>query len=242
MGKLYGIGVGPGDPELVTLKAQRILLEADVIFCPEKEEGSGSIAFHIIKGLLQNSKAEIVNLVYPMHYHGMCLQKIWRENALRIAKRLEGNCSGAFITLGDPTVYSTFMYALPYIEAEGVAVEVVPGVPSFCAVAASRKMPLASWNENLMVVPVRKNSSEELGKILREHDNIVLMKPSANKQAFIQAMRENHLEDRFVLVTKSGTEEEQQIVDLKQLEEYDIPYLSTIIVKKQEKPKAGDCL
>ena len=76
MGKLYGIGVGPGDPELLTLKAYRILKEADTIFCPEKEAGAGSFAFDIIKDLLKDTKARIVNLVYPMHYHGGKLRRM----------------------------------------------------------------------------------------------------------------------------------------------------------------------
>lgn len=233
MGKMYGIGVGPGDPELLALKAHRILCEADVIFCPEKKKGSGSFAYDIIKGLLGNAKAEIVNLVYPMHYHGAQLQEMWEKNALCIAEQLKGDRMGAFITLGDPAVYSTFMYTLPYIEKAGVSVEVIPGIPSFCAVAGSVKMPLVAWDEDLIVVPVRKNSGEELGKVLREHDNVVLMKPSSDQQALVSALRENQLEDRFVLVTKSGTGEERLVTDFAELEQYEIPYLSTVIVKRQ---------
>ena len=99
MGKLYGIGVGPGDPELLTLKAHRILNAADVIFCPEKEAGAGSFAFDIIQGLLKDTKAEIVNLVYPMHYHGSQLREMWKQNAGCIAQYLNGDRTGAFITL-----------------------------------------------------------------------------------------------------------------------------------------------
>ena len=237
MGKLYGVGVGPGDPELLTLKAHRILNEADVIFCPEKEAGAGSFAFDIIKGLLAHTGAEIVNLVYPMHYHGTRLRENWEENARRMAAYLEGERTGAFITLGDPAVYSTFMYTLPYMEQAGVAVEVVPGVPSFCAVADTMKLPLVAWDEDLIVVPVRKNSGDDLTEVLRSHDNIVLMKPSANKKALLNAIRTNRLEDSFVLVTKSGTGEEHLVTDFSELEEYEIPYLSTVIVKRQEKMK-----
>lgn len=233
MGKLYGIGVGPGDPELLTLKAHRILKEADVIFCPEKETGAGSFAYDIVKDLLEQGKAKIVNLVYPMHYHGKQLREMWESNARSIAAHLKGESTGAFITLGDPAVYSTFMYTLPYIEETGISVEVVPGITSFCAVADTMKMPLVAWDEDLVVAPVRKNSSEDLSKVLREHDNVVLMKPSANKQALLKAIRENHLEDRFVLVTKSGTGEERLVTDFAELEQYDIPYLSTVIIKKQ---------
>ena len=94
MGKLYGIGVGPGDPELLTLKAHRVLNEADVIFCPEKETGAGSFAFDIIKGLLENTEAKIVNLVYPMHYHGAQLREMWKQNAGCIAEHLSGERTG----------------------------------------------------------------------------------------------------------------------------------------------------
>ena len=241
MGKLYGIGVGPGDPELLTLKAYRILKEADVIFCPEKEAGAGSFAFDIIKDLLKDTKARIVNLVYPMHYHGVKLRRMWEENAALIAGELKEDGTGAFITLGDPAVYSTFMYTLPYMEQAGVEVEVVPGITSFCAVADSMKMPLVAWDEDLVVAPVRKNSGEDLGKVLREHDNVVLMKPSSNQEALIQAIRENHLEDNFVLITKSGTGEERLVTDFEELKQYDIPYLSTIIIKRQGR-QTHDCV
>ena len=81
MGKLYGIGVGPGDPELLTLKAYKILQKADVIFCPEKKKGAGSFAFGIIKEHIKDSKARIVDLEYPMHYHGDELKKCGRKMA-----------------------------------------------------------------------------------------------------------------------------------------------------------------
>ena len=81
-GIFYGIGVGPGDPELLTLKAYKILNQADVIFCPEKKKGAGSFAFDIIKEHIKDSKAQIVNLEYPMHYKGDELKKMWEEEHL----------------------------------------------------------------------------------------------------------------------------------------------------------------
>ena len=162
MGKLYGIGVGPGDPELLTLKAYKILNQADVIFCPEKKKGAGSFAFDIIKEHIKDSKAQIVNLEYPMHYKGDELKKMWEENGRLISEYLKGDKTGAFITLGDPSVYSTFMYTLPYIEAFGTETEVVPGIPSFCAAAAISKIPLTAWDEDLVIAPVRKNNAADL--------------------------------------------------------------------------------
>ena len=127
------------------------------------------------KRLLHAAKMCIRDRVYPMHYHGEELRKMWERNARCIAEHLQGERTGVFITLGDPAVYSTFMYTLPYIEKTGVAVEVVPGVTSFCAVADTMMMPLVAWDEDLVIAPVRKNSSEDLGEILRSHDNICLL-------------------------------------------------------------------
>ena len=233
MGKLYGIGVGPGDPELLTLKAYRLLGEADYLFCPEKEAGAGSVAFDIIKDLIAGKKAQIVNLTYPMHYHGQKLRELWKENAAVIAEYLAGEATGVFITLGDPAVYSTFMYTMPYLEELGVRTEVVPGVPSFCAAAGRAGVPLMTWNESLVVAPVRRNSGGELTELLKNHDNAVLMKPSADKAGLLDALKENGLEQSFVLVEKAGTGEERIITELTELEQEEIPYLSTMIIKKQ---------
>ena len=135
---------------------------------------------------------------------------------------------------GDRRFTRTFMYTLPYIEEAGVEVEVVPGVTSFCAVVDSMEnTPWWPGMRTWWLAPVRKNSSEDLGRVLREHDNVVLMKPSTDPQALLKALKENHLEDRFVLITKTGTGEERLVTDFEELERYDIPYLSTVIIKKQ---------
>ena len=86
---------------------------------------------------IEGNEQEIVNLVYPMHYRGGHLQEMWKKNADRIAGYLEGEKKGVFLTLGDPSVYSTFMYTLPYMKAAGIDTEIIPGVTSFCAAAAS---------------------------------------------------------------------------------------------------------
>lgn len=239
MGKLYGIGVGPGDPELLTLKAHRLLQEADVIFCPQKKKGADSSAFDIVRPFLEERErtgrgAEVVSLIYPMHYHGAQLRQMWEENAVRIAGYLEGERNGVFITLGDPAVYSTFMYTLPYLEKRGIPVEVVPGIPSFCAAADSVKWPLAAWDEDLLIVPVRKNSGKELGEIIRNHDNVILMKPSSDREALLQALEANAGEKKFVLISKSGRKEERRLMGLEEIKTFEIPYLSVILVKNAE--------
>ena len=234
MGKLYGIGVGPGDPELLTLKAYKILNQADVIFCPEKKKGAGSFAFDIIKEHIKDSKAQIVNLEYPMHYKGDELKKMWEENGRLISEYLKGDKTGAFITLGDPSVYMTFMYTLPYIEAFGTETEVVPGIPSFCAAAAISKIPLTAWDEDLVIAPVRKNNAADLEKLLTEHENVVLMKPSTDSEALVSAIQASGRENSFVLVEKAGTKEQRLIREYQTLKEEPVPYLSLMILKSQK--------
>lgn len=169
-----------------------------------------------------------------MHYHGDELKKMWQENGRIISEYLKGEKTGAFITLGDPSVYSTFMYTLPYIEAFGTEIEVIPGIPSFCAAAAISRTPLTAWDEDLLVAPVRKNSPEDLTKLLKEHDNVVFMKPSSDKEALLTAIKESGRENSFVLVEKVGTKEQRLICDYNELKENDIPYLSLMILKGQK--------
>ena len=235
VGKLYGVGVGPGDSELLTLKAKRILNEVDVIFCPEKEAGSGSFAFEIIERHLENPDVEIVNLVYPMHYGKDELHKAWQHNGEAITERLKGNESGAFIVLGDTTVYSTFMYTLPYIDEKQVELELVPGITSFSAIASQLKIPLVAWEENLVIAPVRKKESAELEAVIKNNDNIVLMKVSNDPKQIIKMLKNEKLENSFFFVSKAGTEEEVVITSIDDLENTKLPYLSTLIIKKGER-------
>lgn len=232
MGKLYGISVGPGDPELLTLKACRIINEVDILFCPVKKQDGESFAFEIIKPNLHNIKVQVVKLLYPMHYKEDELKKLWKENGAVISGMLKGERSGAFVTLGDSTIFSTFMYTLPYIDRDQVDIEVIPGITSFCAVASAAALPLVEWEENLTIFPVRKNSAAMLSTAIANSDNLVLMKPASDREALIQALKENELDRKFVLVSKAGTKEERCITNLAELEKAEIPYLSTMIIKK----------
>ena len=231
-GILYGVGVGPGDPELITRKAQRIIAQAAVLAVPDK--GSGEKTALTIAGELAEGK-EILLCDAPMVRDEAALDAAYEANADRVCALLDGGKDVAFLTLGDPTVYSTYLYLHRKVTARGYEAEIIPGVPSFCAVADSMKMPLAAWSEDLLVMPVGRKGGGDLGEILRQHDNVVFMKPSANQEALVRAIRENGLEDSFVLVTKSGTGEERLITDFGELEQYDIPYLSTVIVKNPRK-------
>ncbi|MCH4888266.1 precorrin-2 C(20)-methyltransferase [Acidaminobacter sp. JC074] len=230
--KLYGIGVGPGDPEYLTLKAKRIMNSVDVLICPSKSEDAESFAYEIVKPNMENKDVEVLKMIFPMHYKTHDLKKKWAENGKVISDLLSQGKTCGFITLGDPTVYSTFIYTLPYIDDAVMDLELIPGITSFCAVASEIKQPLMVWEESLKVMPVRKNSKDHLIQAVGEHDNLVLMKPSSDTQAIVEAIRHHGLENNFMLISKVGTEGSHMIRDIEVLENTKLPYLSTMIIKK----------
>lgn len=149
-GKLWGVGVGPGDPELMTLKAVRVLREADVIVVPDAG-GSGRAALSIAGDYLTGK--EILSVSMPMVRDRAALDAAHNQAAAQICALLDRGKQVAFLTLGDPTIYSTYMYVHEKVLRQGYAVEVVPGVPSFCAAAAKLNRSLCQGSEPLLVVP-----------------------------------------------------------------------------------------
>ncbi len=230
--KLYGVGVGPGDPELLTLKAKRIINSVDVLLCPSKSEEANSFAFEIIEPNLENKEVIIDKMIFPMHYNVDEIEKKWKMHGDRITEYLKEGKTCAFITLGDPTVYSTFMYTLPYIEKEYLDLEIIPGITSFCAVSADVNQPLMLWEESLKVVPVRKHDGDHLYREIKDSDNIILMKPSNNAEGIVKALKDLNLENKFMLISKVSTDSAHLIKDINELENTKIPYLSTMLIKK----------
>lgn len=125
-GILYGVGVGPGDPELITRKAQRIIAQAAVLAVPDK--GSGEKTALTIAGELAEGK-EILLCDAPMVRDEAALDAAYEANADRVCALLDGGKDVAFLTLGDPTVYSTYLYLHRKVTARGYEAEIIPGVP-----------------------------------------------------------------------------------------------------------------
>lgn len=152
-GKIYGIGVGPGDPELMTLKAVRLIKEADVLAIPGKDRES-CVAYKIARQAVADlEKKEILPIVFPMTKDKKVLEDS-HETAVRAlaSKLLEGN-NVAFLTLGDPTVYSTYLYVHKRLETMGFDTEIISGVPSFCAAAARLSVGLGERSESIHILP-----------------------------------------------------------------------------------------
>ena len=177
-GKLYGIGVGPGAPDLLTLRAVRALGEADTLVCPAGKTENGSRSHEIVGAYLKEG-IEILTQEFPMTSDMEEKTRKWKHNADEIRQRINEGKTVAFITLGDAMLYSTYMYVLPYLADIADAIETVPGVTSYSAVAATAEIPLAAGEETLAIVPLTYEP-DNLDSIFTMFDNVIIMKASHN--------------------------------------------------------------
>lgn len=231
-GVLYGIGVGPGDPELLTVKAVRAIETADVVISPTGKMGKPSIAFRIAKPYIAEDK-RCITMDFPMlslSADRETLDARWQENADAIHAILERGESAVFLTLGDPMVYSTYSYVMAYLLQRGLAVETISGIPSFCNLAARLNIPLTQGEESLGVVGMTE-PIERVRAVLDAHQNIVVMKVSAGNEALAKELSARGLEQHFVMVSDIGMTSQQVTTDIQALAGK-VPYLSTVLIKK----------
>lgn len=230
MAVLYALGVGPGDPELLTLKAHRILLEAATVYAPRSGPQDRSLALEVVRQYLPaGSRVEFLHM--PMIAPGAELERYWEEAARQVLDGLEmGNA--VFLTLGDPLTYSTAAYLTETVRRLKPETEIsfVPGITSYHAAAARVGRTLAEGNETLVVVP-SAGAAEYLRQVLTLHDNCVLLKVSRAFGAVLQVLEELGLKESAVLVSRCGTGREVVTGDLDGLKDGKIDYLSLIIVK-----------
>ena len=179
-GKLIGIGVGPGDSELLTLKAAKVLENVPVIFSPKSSKEKESIALSIVKPIIEKRKdykrLMVVEPIFPMIEDKNELEKVWSSAAEMIAQYLDSGRDVAFITLGDSSIFSTYSYVQKKL-INRYEIETIPGITSFTACAAAKNEALVEQNDILTIVP---KIDDRLEHILEYSDSIVLMKASRN--------------------------------------------------------------
>lgn len=176
-GKLIGVGVGPGDSELLTIRALKVLRSVPVICAPRSSSERDSIALSIVKDVLseRDDDYRVIDPVFPMTDDREELERHWDEAARLVSGELASGRDVAFITLGDPSIYSTFSYLQRRIEDMGFETEMVPGVTSFTACAASAGKAIVEGDEILVVVP---RVDERFSNIIENVDACVIMKTS----------------------------------------------------------------
>ena len=166
-GTLYGVGVGPGDPELMTLKAVRMIRENEIIAVPGADVKE-TVAYKIaVQAVPELEEKELLPIYMPMTHDAKELEENHAKGAKALEACLDQGKNVVFLTLGDPCVYSTFSYLQHRVEADGYHTELVSGITSFCAAAARLNISLSEWNEQLHIVPadrIRKLHSDEIRK------------------------------------------------------------------------------
>lgn len=235
--KLYGVGVGPGAPDLMTLRAQNVLSSVDVLAIPRPNAWSASLAWRIAKGNIpERDDQEKLFLTFPMSKDPDVLKPHWDAAFEEINKRLQEGLTVAFITQGDPMVYSTFIYLYSHAQEywPDVPVEIVPGVSSINAVPSCSGIPLVDGQENLAVIPA-SYYGEKIVPVLREFDAVVLMKVSSILPQVISILEEEGLLDHAVYIERATSKEEKIVRDLRNFKQDKCVYFSMIIVNKKHR-------
>jgi len=232
IGTFFGVGVGPGDPELLTLKAVRVLREVDVIFAAGHERNGKSLALEIAgPHLPDGAKVEILS--FPHTFDSVDGREAHFEAAGRILDVLRRPASAAFLTLGDPMTYSTFTYVHDALrELESAApVKAVPGVTSFAAAAAASLTPLAEGDETLSIIGASR-STAALEAALAHADNIVIMKPYRQTARVCDLLREAGLGNRTLFCTECSRPGERISRGLDEARKATGRYMSLFLVRK----------
>ncbi len=234
LGTLYGIGVGPGDPELLTVKAIRILKEVQHVFTAASSKNDYSVAFEIVKDYLP-AATPVDKLYFPMTYDPDRLESAWQINCQKVADILQEGKDAAFLTIGDPLTFSTFIYLMRKIRHRlpHATVTVVPGITSFQAAAASANVPLGEGEETITIISGAKGG-ERFREAVHASDNLVLMKTYKHFNELLAEIKGAGLEKGCCFVSRCGQNEEVVEMDFQKLEHMERPhYLSLMIVKKR---------
>lgn len=225
-GILYGLGIGPGDPELLTLKAVRLIQENEVIALPGKNPRE-TVAYRIaVQAVPQLRQKELISVEMPMTKDMQRLEESHQEAARQLEAYLRQGKNVVFLTLGDPTVYSTYLYVHSRLLKKGYQAEIVSGITSFCAVAARLNTGLVEKAEELHVIP----ASYQIQEALDMPGTKVLMKAGRQMAKVKELLKERGFE--AMMVENCGMENEKVYRSLDEIPD-DAGYYSLIIVKEK---------
>lgn len=241
-GTLYGIGVGPGDPDLITVKAARILAGCEHVFVPRPRKSAQGVAMGIARSHM-HPRATVHEVIFPMTKDPVALQERWYESAGPIAEVLLSGTDACYVTLGDTMLYSTYIYMLRALRRRVPDVNVItlPGVTSFSAVAALTEFSLGEGTRHLTIVPSAQDLSGVSGA-LATGGTVVLMKIGRRLRDIIELLEDAGAIDRSVFVARAGMENQRIETDLRGLKEQaedDTGNLSIILVHGQDPGHPG---
>ncbi|MFC4077805.1 precorrin-2 C(20)-methyltransferase [Salinithrix halophila] len=233
IGHLYGLGIGPGDPELVTVKAFRLMKESPVIAYPKKRMGEKSYALTIAETYINPAEKEMLGLVFPMTRDRELLEKEWDRAVAAVWERLSQGKHVAFVTEGDPMLYSTFIHLSRRLKELHPEAEVssVPGISSVNGAASRLDLPLADGDEQIAIVPATKDQ-ERMRKVLQDHDTVVFLKVAKVLDPTIDLLEELGLADRAMVAAKVTSGQEMVWRKVEELRGVNPGYLTLMVVKK----------
>ncbi|MBK5274515.1 MAG: precorrin-2 C(20)-methyltransferase [Desulfuromonadales bacterium] len=238
MATIYAVGVGPGDPELLTRKAERILRQADVILAPISRPGEASVALDTVRKFLDERRQEIILHQFPMTSDRTRLIPAWQEAAALIAARVAAGQDVAFITIGDPLLYSTFIYLLRIFRetCPQIAIEIIPGISSINTAAAAAGVTLAEAEERIAIIPATAGM-DKVVEALVTYDTVVLLKVKPLFGELLEVLGRMGRGQSSVFVERVGSPRQKVLTGLAEMAGHNPDYLSLMIVKQP-----GSCL
>ncbi len=239
MYELVCVGCGPGDPELLTVKAVKAIKDAEVIICPTSKEGKPSIVYSIISSLIDESKKpEVINLVFPMVKEKETLENSWEQNTQRIAKLVSLGKKVIYLTVGDPYLYSTWIYIHRELRTKypEIKINVIPGIVSMFTFASKVGISLAEGAETMAVIP----SCYDLSRIketAKNCDTMIFLKDGRYFDQVIKLLREAGFPNSSIFAIGQDLGTDQEIVKKLTLGEVTqdtmtTKYFSIMVVKR----------
>ena len=229
-GIFYGVGVGPGDPDLLTVKAVKVIEQADIIIVPKSGSTQDSTAFNIAKPHIKPN-VELLPMVFPMVGKQHDWTGAWLENREIIGKELDKDKKVVFLTLGDPMFYSTYIYVFRLLKEANYEIHTVPGITAFCGIASHVGFPLVEGDDVLSVLPATTDD-EIIEQTMKYSNNLVIMKVSRNTDSLVAKLKENGFAENAVLVSRCGLPDEEIIDNLDEIKDAKVNYLSTILARR----------
>ncbi len=236
LGTLYGIGVGPGDPDLITVKAVTILKRVNVIFTAASTKNHHSQALAIAETHIP-AETPVRRMSFPMCHEQTELESAWEANARTVLEVLSAGQSAAFLTLGDAMTYSTFGYLLKAVRriAPEAPIETVPGITSYQAAAARTNTPLVEGDEALLVLS-GVQGGDRFRKALPKPENVVFLKAYRNVGDIAKALEDDGRIETSLGVINCGLAEERVVRDVRTLDNGRSGYWTLILSKKSVAP------
>ena len=239
-GRLYLVGIGPGDPELMTCKAVRVLEQTDIWVAPKASRNGTSNAVQIASGQVALEGKIVLELSFPMkkihlgRQHDAEVIQGWQRAAAAVQEHLDQGRDVAFPTLGDPALYSTAFYLLAMLQEinQALKVTIIPGITAMAACSARVCSPLGLGDDVVTIVPAAFDDAR-LREILERFDAVVLMKVFRRLDRIIVLLDELGLTDKAVLIERCGLDDQKIYTDIRKARGRQLHYFSTLLIRKK---------